>query len=634
MARRTQPLSDRRKTKFKHTSKPGNPRNRLIGLLAVFLVMGSGFIAVLVDLQAVRSDEFKTIGDNQRNGTREIQGRRGSIIDTSGFVLASSKSSFQVISDPKLVVDVAQTSKLLASVLEIDEPELSLLLSGSGPEDRYSLIKRSVEDSVVSEIKELKELDHNKKLLAGVFIRTEEARSYPAEELGISVVGRVDPDEKGVYGIEALFNDIMSGSAGKQEFERNNFGGSIGVGNSTLTPAREGFDVVLSLDHRLQYLAEQTLIEHCSSQRAKGATAVISDPRSGDILAMASVQEAKDGDCRVANYNKALVDSFEPGSVIKPIVAAGAIEKFGLKANSNIDVPSNVKIGGKTFHDDPFHEPAPYPLTQIMADSMNVGIILLSQRLGPKDTHFYLKEFGLSQRSELGFNGETRGSLSLPGDWWGSDAGSIPIGQGVTVNAVQINSAFNVIANAGVKKKASIVKTLRSPEGKDLIKENEINNVVISSETAAEVKKTLVAVTETGTGQNAQIPGFTVAGKTGTAWKVFDDGSGKHTYGSDNNRRYVTTFSGFVPADNPVLSITVMVDEPQKDNVASKVSAPIFSELGSAGLHLLGTVPSAAESQQQSGALVRSKPAAQAIAAQSDIITPTEIVDVSASEVG
>ena len=255
-------------------------------------------------------------------------------------------------------------------------------------------------------------------------------------------------------------------------------------------------------------------------------------------------------------------------------------------------MPSRLSVGGKTFVDHPPHAAAPYPISDILAKSMNVGTILLSQRLAPETTYDYLTAFGFGQPSGLGVNGESRGSLRPPDEWWGSDHGSIPIGQGMTTTAVQLLSAYNVIANGGTFVAPAMVESIETSNGIDYGIDSDEVRTVVDPTTTVEVTESLVAVVNRGTGTEAAVDGYQVAGKTGTAWKVFDDGSGQLGYGTDGNRRYVVSFAGFLPAEDPVLSMVVVVDEPTTDTTAAAVAAPLFSDIATYAMRILA-VPSA-----------------------------------------
>jgi cell division protein FtsI (penicillin-binding protein 3) len=557
----------------------------------VFVIIGAGFVAVLVDLQTVRSDVYRSAGEDQRTRTRQLTGYRGAVLDRNGFVLAASVPSHRLVADPTMIEQPRQTAALLAPVLGIDEETLVDQLTPDSKTDQYSLLASAIDDEAAARIEEMEVAKETSVALVGVWLRPEENRIYPAGDLAGAIVGRVDPDKRGIFGVEQQFDELMTGIPGVEQFEGGRFG-SISVGDRVVDPAVAGYNVSLTIDYRIQYLTEEALIEHCESARANGATAVMADPRTGHILAMASVSRNDDGTCGVTNYNGALVDSFEPGSVMKPFVVAAATEELGYTSDLLVEVPSRLSVGGKTFVDHPPHPAASYPISQILAKSMNVGTILLSQRMAPETIFDYLNAFGFGQPSGLGVPGESRGDLRSPDEWWGSDHGSIPIGQGMTTTAVQLLSAYNVLANGGTFVAPVMVDSIETPDGIDHGVEPEEVRTVVDPTTTAEVTESLVAVVNQGTGVEAAVDGYQVAGKTGTAWKVFDDGSGQLSYGSDGNRRYVVSFAGFLPAEDPVLSMAVVVDEPERDTTAATIAAPLFGDIATYAMRVLA-VPTA-----------------------------------------
>ena len=595
---------------FRRTTKPRDPRNRLFVLLIVFAMIGAGFVALLVDLQAVSSDRselLRSIGENQRNATRPLAAYRGSIVDRQGFVFAASTPSHQLIADPSLIENPSETAELLAPVLDLDSVELTGTLTPESENDRYALISRNVGEDAVLGIRDLRDDSGTSTNMTGLFIRPEEDRVYPAGDLATPIVGRVDPDEVGIFGIEALFNEQMTGVPGEEEFESSRFG-SISVADWSVNPATAGFDVVLSLDHRIQFVAEDALRRQCEATGAQGATAVMSDPQTGEILAMAGVvRDAESGECVVPRHNPALVWSFEPGSVMKTITMAAAIEELDFTGDTLIEVPPRVEIGGVSFVDRPPHPGAPYPISQILADSMNVGTIRVAQELGPAQVHNYLTRFGFGSTTAIGFAGETSGSVRSIDDWFGADAGSIPIGQGVTVNATQLVAAYSAVANGGHYHDPILVSSLVAPDGTEHPVQTAPSKPVVSQATAEELSRLLVGVVEDGTGQNAAIAGYEVAGKTGTAWKIFEDDNGVTGYGTDQNRRYVSTFAGFAPASDPAISLVVVIDEPVTEWAASAVAAPVFAEIGEYALRILEVTPD--QPTVSSGSRVRAAPA-------------------------
>lgn len=605
MSGRASVRTAKRRTTYRRTTKPIDPRNRLIALLIIFVVIGAGFVAVLVDLQTVRPDLYRDLGENQRTRTRQLAGYRGAVFDRNGFVLAAPTPSHRIEADPTLVADPGATAALLAPILGIDSASLSENLIPSSDKDHYGLLARNVDDEAVGRIRELDAAAETSGELDGIFIRPEEHRVYPAGDLANAVVGRVDPDEQGIFGVEQRYNDEMTGVPGTEQLEVGRFG-SITVGDRKIDPATAGFDVVLTLDHRLQYVTEQSLLDHCEATGAKGATAVLADPRTGEILAMASSVRGEDG-CVIANYNGALVDTFEPGSVIKPVVIAAAIEELSYTSETLVDVPNRITVGGKTFIDHPEHPAAPFPISDIIAKSMNVGTIRIAQRLGADTVYEYLRAFGFGQSSGLDLSGESAGSLRPPTDWWGSDHGSIPIGQGISVSATQLLSAYNVIASGGDFVPPRLVQSIETPGGlAHGVAQGPVRKT-LTAETVRQVTESLIAVVNRGTGTKAAVDGYQVAGKTGTAWKVFDDGSGRLGYGRPGNRRYVVSFVGFLPAEDPQLSLVVVVDEPVTDTTASGVAAPLFAEIADYATRILLIPPT--EMTLAAGERVRGTPA-------------------------
>lgn len=602
--------AEQRRAIFRRTTTPIDPRNRLIALLVAFVVIGAGFVALLVDLQTVRPERYRVWGEEQRRGLRQIAGYRGSITDRNGFVLAASTPSHQIVANPSEVIDPAATAALLAPVLGIDSAELTAKLTPDKPGDAYALLARHVDDATIAQVQDIRSNDKWSKVMTGIFVKPEESRVYPAGSLATALVGEVDPDEQGTFGVEKLYNDTMKGSPGTERYERGQFG-SISVGSHEVDPATAGNDVVLTIDHRIQFMAEQTLLEHCEKTGAEGATAVLADPHTGEVLAMASVaRDARTGACATTRYNAALVDVFEPGSVVKPLVMAAAADRTGLTADTSIEVPSRITVGGKTFVDHPPHPAATFPVTQIIAESMNVGAIEIAQRMDTQTIYDYLTGFGLGQDTAIEFPEESRGSLRKPEDWYGADNGAIPIGQGMSVTAAQLVSAYNVLANGGVYVAPSLIQSLGGADGALGSGVSAEPRRVVSAAAAAEATRALTAVVEDGTGSQAAIPGYTVAGKTGTAWKAFkDEATGKLTFGSDGNRRYVSSFAGFLPAEHPELSMVVVVDQPRTEYMASAVAAPIFSQIGAYAARILPITPNHVDADATAGGRVRGTPA-------------------------
>lgn len=557
-------------------------------VLAGFLLVGLLFVGVLVDLQTSRAERLRDLGESQRTGTRSLAGYRGSIVDRDGFVLAASTPSLELIADPQLVADAQATATILAPALGVAPESLLEALLPEKDGDRYGLVVESLDDATVGRLTALFEDETLEEPLAGLAMRPAEDRVNPADTLGRPVVGAVSTDGLGSSGVEWQFQEYLAGEGGLEHFERGVFG-SINGGEWSVEPAQPGSDIMLTLDHRIQYVVEQALIEHCQEMNARGANAVVADPRTGEILAMATVRRRSPGVCYVPKYNASIVDTYEPGSVLKVVTFAAAISELGYTGDTLIAVPPSITVGDKTFPDHPRHPAADYPISQIAANSMNVGTIQLAQDVGAERLYDYLMAFGFGQETGLGFKDEATGTV--PSTWQGSEAGSIPIGQGITVNTVQLLSAYNIIANDGMYVAPKLVRSVVAPDGTRQLPEPREARPVITAAAAAEVTRMLTGVVDFGTGTAASVPGYTVAGKTGTAWKVQDDGPYQGTYGVDGARDYVVTFAGFLPAESPQLSIVVVVDEPTVETTAGTVAAPVFADIAHYVLRILGIPP-------------------------------------------
>ncbi len=574
------------------TSHPRDPRRRIVALLCAFCLIGIAFIYSLADLQTVNADLYRDIGEEQRSRAVALTGYRGTLLDRDGAVLATSTPGQQLVVDPQKVDDPAATAAILGPVLGTDAATLVDPLTPASDEDRYGLLAESIDDESLARFLDLADDENMEALLRGISVMPIEERIYPAGELARPIVGKMGVDQA-LYGLEWQFDEALQGEAGVDRHERSVFG-VISVGEREVQPATPGDDIYLTIDQNIQYVVEEALIEHCQDTLAKSAQAVVSDPRTGEILAMATVIRAEDGSCVVPIYNAPLVHTFEPGSVIKMVTAAAAVEELGWSSDTTFDVPNSIIVEDKEFFEHDEHPVAPYPVTQIIAQSMNVGTIMMGQAVGPAKLSEYLADFGFGQETGLGFKDEATGTVRPYDEWYGSDIGSISIGQGMSTNTVQLAMAYNTIANDGVYLGPKLVHSIVADDGTLQPQPAQVTRRVVSSETAAEVTKMLTAVVDTdgiGTGRAAAVPGYTVAGKTGTAWKVFEDENGVNGYGSPGNRKYVVTFAGFLPADDPQLSIVVVVDEPQTQTSAGLVAAPVFADVAHYVVRILGIAP-------------------------------------------
>lgn len=542
-------------------------------------------------LQVVASDDYVAAAREQRVVPVALPADRGSIFDRNGDELAMSVPSKTVWADPLSVAHPQEAAALLAPALEVDAATLEASLRSEG---RFAYIRRQLTPEMGARVTALFDevtLDAEGRTLRdhpllGVFLRDEPTRVRPAGDLARSLLGGVDPDGNGYSGLEAQYEDPLLGKPGTLLIERDLSGNTIAAGEQRLDPAVRGDDLVLTIDRSLQFEVERALGDAIASSQAKGAMAVVSNPRTGEILAMANMTAGKDGAPAVpAGSNAALVSTFEPGSVNKIITMAAAIEEGVHKPTDVLMVPDSLGVSVKTYTDHDPHEPMPWTLADILAQSSNVGTIMVARELGASTVDAYLRKFGLSSFTGLDFPKESRGSMLDLSEWTGTSIGSIPIGQGVAVNAVQMLGAFNIIANNGVAIPPRLVKATVARNGSETPVASGESRKVISPSTAQEITRMLVGAVAEGTGDKARVDRYTVAGKTGTARKPSLTSRG-YVDGA-----YMASFAGFLPAEDPQLSAIVVMDEPVAGYYGGQVAAPVFARISQYALRVLRIPP-------------------------------------------
>jgi len=365
-------------------------------------------------------------------------------------------------------------------------------------------------------------------------------------------------------------------------FEQDPRGGTIAGCEHRLTPALPGNDLILTLDTAMQFETERALSDQIVKMGAKGGMAIVSNPKTGEILAMADMDrpDAK-GPAVPSTNNRALTTVFEPGSASKVITMSAALEEGVVPVNARLTVPDHLQVADAMFTDHDPHPTEQMSLTDILANSSNIGTIMLGQKVGKDRIDGYLRKFGFGSTTSLAFPNESAGIMLPLANWSGTSIATIPIGQGISVTALQMLQAFNVVANGGVYVDPKLVL---GTVGKDGVRHDTApsgSHRVISTQTAAKERDMMEQVVATGTGTEAAIDGYTVAGKTGTARKPQPNGG--YTDGA-GNYHYVATFAGFVPAEDPELSTIVVLDEPTATIFASGASAPTFKRIAAYGL--------------------------------------------------
>lgn len=536
----------------------------------------------VAELQTVSPERYVAFGEQQRVRSIDLPAARGSIVDRNGEDLALSVNQTTVYANPQEIADPVAAAAHLAPVLDMDQSELVEKLSD---DSEFVYLVRQQPDDLGAEVADL-DLD-------GVYLMDEPARFEPSGDLARSVIGTVGVDNTGLSGIEQQYERELTGTPGELTLERAPDGATISSGERHLTPAEQGDTLVMTLDRGMQFEAERALAEQVDATGALGGIAIVSRVGTGEVLAMANVEataneDGSRGPAVPSSNNRAVTAMFEPGSVNKVVTMAAAIEEGVVEPATRFLVPDGIQVADHRFTDHDPHPLANWSVSDILTQSSNVGTIMVAQQLGAERLDEYLRRFGFGQPTSLGFPNEA-GGITLPLDEWsGTSIGSIPLGQGISVTALQMLSAFNVVANDGVYVPPRLVLARVGEDGTRRAIDAPAPHRVISTSTARQLSTMMMSVVNAGTGTAAAIPGYSVAGKTGTARKPQDSGGYED---GDGNYHYVATFAGFVPAEDPELAMIVVLDEPTSSIYGGAVSAPVFAHLGQYALARYGIAP-------------------------------------------
>jgi cell division protein FtsI (penicillin-binding protein 3) len=580
--------------------RPGATRRRLMALLAVLVLVFLAVGARLVDLQALGRERYAQLGLNQRVRKVQLAAERGSMFDRNGHDLAASVPQQTVWANPRVVADPAAYAARLAPIVAVDEAALRERLSQRNKGFVY--VARKVDGATVMKVKAL--------ALPGVDFVPESKRFYPDGPLAGPVLGFVGTDNSGLGGLEAQYNDRLAGKRGELQVELDPQGRQLPGGERRMAESQRGGDLVLTIDQSLQYHAEQVLAEEVGRANAKGGMAIVMDVTTGDVLAMANVEGAgPDHPARPApsdQRNRPVVDVYEPGSTNKVITVAGALEDGVIGADTWFPTPGHLNIGGTNYKDEASH-PASMQVRDIVRQSSNVGTIQIARKLGEERFDAYLRAFGFGQPTGVGFPGEANGLVLPLSEYGDTSLASMPIGSGLAVTAMQMLDVYTTIANGGATRPPRLMAATVDKDGKRHDEPAPETRQLVSPMTAATMRTMLQDVVSNGTGTKAQIPGYAVAGKTGTARKPPYD---KPPY------KYVASFAGFAPADAPRLAAIVVLDEPQGNYFGGQVAAPVFARILEYALRLERVLPNATPPPTPTAANGGS-------AAPADTLTPT-----------
>jgi cell division protein FtsI (penicillin-binding protein 3) len=558
-------------------SRRGKPHRRIIVVLLALLLAVGAVTWRLVNVQVLDSATYTDWGTPQRQASVALVADRGSIVDRNLNALAVSDDRPTVWIDPALVVDAGATGTALAQILDLDAADITERIVAGG---RFMYVKRQIEPEVGAEVLALG--------LKGVVVENEVTRLLPnGRDFARGVIGRVDTDQIAVTGLELQYDELLTGQAGFESYERGRDGTLLPTGEHEFQAATSGQDLVLTIHRETQWLAEEILIEQVEATEAAGGIAVIMRTGTGEVLASAGVKrDAETGIARPASYNMAYLDVYEPGSVNKVFTISAALEADLVEPDTVFDVPWFYDYADKTFA-EPFNKGAgQLTVQEILARSSNIGTIMIAEQVGPQRLRDHLFDLGFGRFT--GADGaptvpdESRGMVS--DEFHGTELATIAFGQGVALTPVQVAAAYNTIANQGVYVAPTLVRGTVDTDGELHTWPSAPGRRVMSAETANELTTMLEAVVDHGTGKLAAVDGYQVAGKTGTAQKASEGGY--------SETDYMSTFVGFVPAEQPQLTILVVLDTTTPRHLAGDVAAPLFSELADYVLQTLRIAPS------------------------------------------
>jgi cell division protein FtsI (penicillin-binding protein 3) len=566
------------------TDRNANSRIRLLVLAfaALFLVA----VGKAAWIQVVEGSAYEAMASRQHRETIEIPAARGTIYDRTGEPLAIGEQATTVYADPPHVVAPMKAAVKAGQALGLDPDELYPRLRDRSK--RFVFVDRKADPVKAKALQRLG--------VAGFGFYPEERRTYPQGRVASHLLGFAGMDNSGLDGLERSLDRSLAGKPGYEIVVRDPAGQAIDV--VTSRKERPGRNVFLTLDHQLQATAEQLLANAVTRWSARGATAIVMDPRTGAILAMANAPtfdaNAFTSAPAEARRNRAVTDLYEPGSTFKIVTVAAALEDNVVTPETSFRLAPTIQVADRVIREAHTRGTETMTVRQILANSSNIGTITIAQRLGGTELASWIDRFGFGQKTGSELPGESPG-IVLPYDQWsGSTIGTVPIGQGIAVTPLQMVSAYAAIGNGGVIPPAHVVAKVggkKVAHGK--------GRRVVSRHTADRMTAMFRDVVVEGTGTEAAIPGYTVAGKTGTANKAEN---GRYV------QKYVASFVGLVPARKPRLAILVMVDEPRGQIWGGVVAAPIFRDIARFALQYLEVPPDAPESKRSSSLVAAALP--------------------------
>ena len=555
--------------------------DRIRKLVAIAIVILLLFALRLIDLQAVRAAGFVERAENELTKSGTLLAPRGTIYDVNGIELARSVSAINIAVDQTVVNDPQTAANLVAPILGISAAELLPQLTGS---KRYVLIAKDVTPAIWRAVNTAI-TDYNKmvmsekngitKRLAGFVPERSYIRDYPSGGLTSSLVGIINNEGNGAAGIESSLNSLLAGTNGKYLYA-NGRGNIIPGSEEVKVEAKSGTSIRLTIDRDVQWVAQNAINEAVASSRAKSGTVVVMDPKTGHILAQASAPTFDPNNSATITLEKlrnpAVQEVYEPGSTGKVITVAAALEEKKVSPETIFTIPYSMKIYDRTFSDHEKHPTLRLTTAGLLAVSSNTGSIKIGNMLGQDTLYKYLRKFGIGESTDSRLPGESAGILHPVKDWSGVSLPTIAFGQGYSVTAMQATSVFATIANDGVRVKPTILAGVVDQSGKYTPAKAVAGERVLSAENAVKMRTMMESVvSKDGTAPTAAIPGYRVAGKTGTAERY---NTACRCYSG-----YTASFIGFAPADQPKYVVSVTIQDPKGLHWGGALAGPVFKKV-------------------------------------------------------
>ena len=568
--------------------------NRIRALIFLLALAMFVFGLRLVQVQAVQAGDYRMRAVNEMENTKSLPAPRGEITDINGIAFARSVAATSIVVDQTQITNPARVANFIAPILDLPVAQVQASITGKR---KWNMVYQNAKPALWQKLTQsISQFNSQYPAMSpdriiGFFPERGYIREYPSGSLIASLVGFVNRDGKGATGLESSMNSMISGIDGKYSFA-NGYGAEIPGSQSEIIPAQTGTTVRLTVDRDIQWVASQAISDAVKSSNALSGTVIVMDPKTGEILAHATAPTFNPNNTSkvalVAMRNPSVQDVYEPGSTGKVMTLAAAIEEKKITPETVITVPYALKRSTKLFRDHDKH-PTQYLTTAgILAVSSNTGSIKIGELLSNDKFYEYLTKFGVGSKTGSGLPGESRGILPKVADWSGTSAPTIAFGQGYSLTAMQATSIFATIANDGVRVSPTVIAGTRDSSGNFTPAPGRTSQRVISAETAQVMRLMMESVVSgNGTAPSAAIPGYRVAGKTGTAQRI-DDTCGCY-------RGYTASFIGFAPADKPAYVISVTIQDPKGMHWGGVLGGPVFKKVMSFVLQSRHIAPTGTE---------------------------------------